>query len=249
MQKHLITASIPDRLRDSFDGDEMVLRIRNESADSVDFLLHGAIGEERVLQSWALRGFLADHRGKAVNVYINSPGGFVGDGVGMHNALAQHDGPTTAHIEGECYSAATIVAAGCDHVKMAETASYMIHRSWGLGIGNRHAMEELGEMMDMLDQQIALALSAHSNLSAAKILDLMDGKGKRDGTFMDADTALEYGFVDEVVRAKKKAKEKNATPHPEMIKAAREDFEAGRFVTSDELLDTIAVRMRMLELD
>ena len=65
-----------------------------------------------------------------ITIRINSPGGAVNEAVAIRTALMKHQAKKTIDIEGECCSAATIIAClpGA-RVRMAKGGDYMIHRA------------------------------------------------------------------------------------------------------------------------
>lgn len=170
-------------------------------AESVDLMVFDGIGKD----DWTGAGvgagdvaaFLSEHSGKPVNVRINSPGGLVNDGIAIHNALIQHDGVVTTTVEGISASAATIIQMAGSRVRMYENASMMIHKAWGIAVGNSALMLDVADWLDRADRQIAATYSAKSGRKPESMLRLMEGKV--DGTLMSADQALSEKFIDEIL--------------------------------------------------
>jgi len=214
--------------------------VHNADEEEVELLIFEQIGKD----PWFGDGvgakdvarFLADHKGKAVNVRINSPGGSVFDGITIHNALVQHDAKVTATIEGVAASAAGIVAVAADRVKIFENASFMMHRASTIAWGNVDTMLEVGELLTKIDDQIARTLGAKAGRSRSEILGFMKGKGKHDGTWLSAKEARDLGVVDEVI-------------------PVRNDKAGARNLTEDEVRAsqqaalTAEVRNRLAEID
>lgn len=174
--------------------------------DSVEMMVHGVIGDDWVgLDSGSVAGFLKEHRGKSVNVDINSPGGLAYDGVSIYNTLVQHDAPVNVNITGIAASAATIIAMAGDNIRIAENGSFMIHRAMAIGIGNQKVMLDLADFLDKLDNQIAVTYAARTGRKAETMLKLMDGAV--DGTTFSGAEAVAQGFANEVIPLKKKPKD------------------------------------------
>ncbi len=226
-QLEAIQFQCSDRAKNAMSSDLFRVAIRNEAdAEEAELLVYGAIGDnwfdENAVTAAGVADFLGENPGKNVRVRINSPGGLVFDGLTIHNALLAHKGRVKVTIEGVAASAATIVAAAGDEVEMYENASYMIHRAWGVAIGNTDDMLETGALLDKLDGQIARTLAARAGKPTSRIAGLM--KGKVDGTWMTADEAKAEGLVDKVIKLTRDTK--NEVPDdPQATVAAARDRE------------------------
>lgn len=195
---------LPERIRASLSDTDWRVYAKADD-DSVDLMLHGVVGDyTEKLDSRSVAGFLRQHSGKSVNVSINSPGGLVFDGIAIHNALSQHEGPTTATIEALAASASTIVALGADTVRMYDNAKWMVHRAWGVAIGNKDYMEDMADVLAKIDASIVNTYAAKTGASIEALTELM--VGKVDGTYMTAAEAKEWGFVDEIIVPKTQSK-------------------------------------------
>ena len=62
---------------------------------------------------------LKEHKGKALTVRINSPGGEVFDGAAIYNALKRHKGGVITQIDGIAASMASYIALIGSPVRMA----------------------------------------------------------------------------------------------------------------------------------
>lgn len=51
---------------------------------------------------------------KQINVYINSRGGDVGEGIGIYSQLKRHKAHKTAYIDGYACSIASVIPMACD---------------------------------------------------------------------------------------------------------------------------------------
>jgi ATP-dependent Clp protease, protease subunit len=162
------------------------------------------IGED----SWSGGGFTAKRMEavlrsigavKPVTVAINSPGGDVFEGMTIFNLLRAHKGEVTVKVMGIAASAASIIAMAGDKIIMGVGSVLMIHNSWGLTLGNRHAHAESMDVLGLIDGEMAAVYAARSGQSLADVVAMMDGeKHAADGTYMSAATAVEKGFADAV---------------------------------------------------
>lgn len=134
--------------------------------------------------------------GEELILEINSPGGSVYAGFEMYTALRQHKGHTAAEVYGIAGSAASVILAACDEVRMSPVANVMIHRSATYAEGNAEDMQETGQMLSTIDESI---LNAY--------MEKVGDKATRDQlraymaqeTFFTAEGAVELGLADSIL--------------------------------------------------
>lgn len=181
-------------------ADAVPLQIRSEDSGDgpLELMVHGTIGDYwEYLDSASLVGVLNENKGRDILMRVNSPGGSVFDGIAVHTALLNHDGKVTARIEGIAASAASFLTTAADEIEIAKAGSYMIHRAWGVAIGNTQAMADMAGVLNKLDGQIADLYSDRTGVKSDEIIDWM--VGEEDGTWFNASEALEHGFVDRIL--------------------------------------------------
>lgn len=197
--------SIPDSIRQACTAPaaEGWGIVYNVKAEEVEIRLDGVVGDEYTQSDAAsISKVLRANKGKPVTLRVNSGGGLAFDGVAIHNALAEHDGPTVGIVESLAASAAAVAVMGADTVKMFSNASFMIHESIGLAYGHAWEIRNLLEWMDRLDTQIAQTLADRTGLSMDVVTEQLKGKAG-DGTVFTADEALKAGYVNEIISVKK----------------------------------------------
>lgn len=132
-----------------------------------------------------------------VTVNINSPGGDMFEGLAIYNLLAEHPAEVTVRVMGIAASAASIIAMAGDKVLMGTGTMLMVHRAWGLTIGNHHDFAEAADMFQTFDDSMASIYVERTGLSDSEIVALMDGPNKNsDGTFLTVAEAIDKGFAD-----------------------------------------------------
>lgn len=136
---------------------------------------------------------------KNIVVNINSPGGDVFDGIAIFNDLFNFNGKVTVEITGLAASAATVIAMAGDEIVMAENASFMIHNAWGFSIGNKNDMREMADVLDKIDDSIAMTYAAKASVTKEEALEMMDKE-----TWLDASEAYDFGFVTKVRKMEEK---------------------------------------------
>jgi ATP-dependent Clp endopeptidase proteolytic subunit ClpP len=125
---------------------------------------------------------------------INSPGGWVFDGLAIFNLLKQHPANVTATVFGQAASAASVIAMAGDKIVMAEGAMMMIHRAWGVALGNAEDMLELAAVLDKVDGELAGIYARRTENEVKQVLAWMEKE-----TYFTGAEAVEAGFADETI--------------------------------------------------
>lgn len=130
-----------------------------------------------------------------ITVYINSGGGDVFAAQAIGNQLERSNATVTAHIDGLCASAATIVACHADKVIAAADSCYMIHPA-SMGVCDYLTAEDMRDCLKALDtiRENIVALYAKKT---GKSTDQC-GKWMDETNWWTAAEAKENGFIDEV---------------------------------------------------
>lgn len=136
-----------------------------------------------------------------VDVFLNSPGGDVYEGLAIMNALRAHEGSVTVFIEGMAASIASVIAVGgADRVVARPHAELMIHDAWSWSTGDADEMRKSAENLERISANLADIYSDKTGMSSDEVLDLMGAE-----TWFSASEALAAGFVDAVEDARRPA--------------------------------------------
>ena len=160
--------------------------------------IYDAIFPGLVSASW-VAAKLAEHPNLPVNLYINSPGGSVFEGIAIMHIVQRRNESTgvTAIVDGIAASAASVIAMGAGRIEAASAASsILVHRAWGLGMGNALDFGALAEELSRIDNQLAEVYAARTGMGADAILDIMS-----EDNLMPAAEAAELKFIDGVNEA------------------------------------------------
>ena len=172
--------------------------MKNDEEKSAELILYGSIGSDEYWDDISDKAFKQDieNLGDVENItlHINSPGGSVFSAVAIANTLKNHKAKITANIDGLAASAATIITSACDTVKMPKNALFMIHNPITFAYGNNQEMQKTVEMLDKVKNSIIETYLSKTKADKKTLSELMDNE-----TWMDAETAKEYGFIDEIV--------------------------------------------------
>jgi ATP-dependent protease ClpP protease subunit len=156
----------------------------------------------------------------------NNLGGYLKDGLTMHDLLAEHKSTKVTTIHGYCASAATVLAqcASKGKRRMSSNAFYLIHRAMNGTYGNANELREMLKLVEDTDNILAKLYAKRSGKDVSVFEELMD-RNNGNGVWLNADEALEYGLIDQVFEPNEKAvnmegimnlysKDKNLPPLP-----------------------------------
>jgi len=133
-----------------------------------------------------------------LHIYINSVGGDVFEGVAMYNILKRNRAKVIVDIDALAASIASVFAMAGDEIRMAENALLMIHNPWGMVIGDVNDFREaIDELEKVKDSSILPAYVSQTGMDEKEISKLMD-----EETWMSAQEALDYGFIDSISEGK-----------------------------------------------
>lgn len=141
---------------------------------------------------------------KDINLYINSPGGSVTDGLAIYDTMQYIKPDVQTICMGQAASmGAVLLAAGAPGKRMALPSSrIMIHQPWGGVQGQASDIQIQAQEIIRLKKMLTDYLSKHTGKSSEELTKDME----RD-FFMTAQDAEKYGLVDRVlVRGEQSAK-------------------------------------------
>lgn len=181
----------------------MAWRVSNRTPDEADIDIFDVIGDP--WDGTTAADFVKELRGltaQRINLHINSPGGYVSDGLAMYAAIQQHPAQITAIIESQAASAASFVAMAADHVAIFKNAQIMIHDAHGFAIGNAKDMRALADMLDEESNNIASIYADKAGGSTESWREAMQANEGMGSTYR-GQGAVDAGLADELMDAKK----------------------------------------------
>lgn len=133
-----------------------------------------------------------------INLYINSPGGSVFEGVAIHNMLKRHEATINVYVDALAASIASVIAMSGDTIHLYKNSMMMIHNPWTMAMGNA---AELRKQADDLDRIGGSAVQSYlqksgDSLTEEKLQEMLDAE-----TWLSADEAYSYGLCDVVLDA------------------------------------------------
>lgn len=130
-----------------------------------------------------------------INVYINSYGGEVKEGLGIYNLLKRNTAYKTAYIDGFACSIASVIPMACDKVIMGTNTLMMIHHA-SMGVfGNSEDLRKAANDIDVIDSASCSSYleKAGDKLNQETLTQLLDAQ-----TWLNAEQCLQYGLCDEI---------------------------------------------------
>lgn len=113
---------------------------------------------------------------KPVNLHIASYGGDVNCGLAMYNELKKIK-DLTVHIQGFCFSIATVIAMASEKIVMDTGSLFLIHKPLCMTYGNADDLQETIETLDKTEESILDIYENFSNLSRDELKEVMkEGK-------------------------------------------------------------------------
>lgn len=171
-------------------------------SDGSKLILEGVISDETwfgdEVSPAEFRAELNQHEGD-LTVHINSGGGDVFAGLSIYNALIDYDGKVTVRVDGLAASIASVIAMAGDEIIMSPGAMMMIHKPWTMIMGDVDELDKAKEVLEGINDSIVPIYANRTGLSQEKIVEMLDAE-----TWMTAEQAVEQGFADSLIEAKKK---------------------------------------------
>lgn len=150
-----------------------------------------------------------------LNLYINSYGGSVKEGLGIYNQLKRHAGQKTAYVDGFACSIASVICMACDKVVMGPNSLMMIHHASMSVYGNAEELRKAANDVETIDKASCSSylLKAGDKLNETTLNSLLDGQ-----TWLNADDCFKYGLCDVITGKEDKVIEEAKQHYKEYVK-------------------------------
>jgi ATP-dependent protease ClpP protease subunit len=159
-------------------------------SDSADVYIFDYIGGWEITARSFIEELKALRVGQ-INLHINSPGGYVFDGIAIQNSLKHHPANVTVYIDGLAASIASIIALAGDDLRIADNAYVMIHNPASIIWGDAKDMLKEAEVLSKIADGLAGDYSRKMDISLEEARALMD-----EETWYLGQEAVEAGFAD-----------------------------------------------------
>ncbi|MDP5274346.1 Clp protease ClpP [Chengkuizengella sp. 2205SS18-9] len=128
-----------------------------------------------------------------INLYINSPGGSVFEGIAIYNMLKRHNAKVNVYVDALAASIASVIAMAGNTIYMPKNSMLMIHNPWTIASGNAKEFRKQADDLDRIgnsSKQTYLQKSG-DKLTDEKLQEMLD-----EETWLSADEAFQYGLCD-----------------------------------------------------
>lgn len=153
-----------------------------------------------------LEAVLKENRDASViNIYINSEGGSVFDGIAIYNMLKRHRAYKRVFIEGFACSIASVIAMAGNSITMPKSSMMMIHNAWTIAMGNATELRKVADDLDQINVAIRQAYMNKVRISEEDLIDYMDKE-----SFLTAEECYDIGLctkIDDTIDESEKVEE------------------------------------------
>lgn len=132
-----------------------------------------------------------------INVYINSYGGEVAEGLAIYNSLKRHKAKIKTYCDGFACSIASVIFMAGDERVMSNASLLMIHNAWTWASGNANDLRKQADDLEVITQASINAYMENVNITEEEVKTLLDNE-----TWLSSQNALEYGFATSIVSEK-----------------------------------------------
>lgn len=130
---------------------------------------------------------------ETLNIFINSPGGVVFEGVAISSILKRHPANKIVHIDGLAASIASVIAMAGDEIRIALNGMMMIHDPWSIAFGTAEDMRREANALDKVRQTILASYVARASAPEDQLSEWMSAE-----TWFTAAEAVEAGLADTI---------------------------------------------------
>lgn len=127
-----------------------------------------------------------------IDVYINSYGGEVAEGLAIYNALKRHKAKIRTHVDGFACSIASVIFMAGDERIMPDTSLLMIHNPWTWATGNAKELRKQAKDLEKIGECSINAYLERVNISKDELTELLDNE-----TWISPSEAIDMCFATE----------------------------------------------------
>lgn len=192
----MIVPTVIDKINNS----ERVYDIYSRLLKDRIIIINGEIDNNLANSVVAQLLYLDSLNNEDISIYINSPGGSVTDGMAIYDTMNYINSDVSTIGMGICASMAAFLLSSGKKGKryVLPNSEVMIHQPLGGAQGQATEIKIAAEHILKTKDKLNKILSSNTG----KSLDIIEKDTDRDN-FMDANTALEYGIIDEIIENKK----------------------------------------------
>ncbi|MPT48260.1 MAG: Clp protease ClpP [Sphingobium sp.] len=128
-----------------------------------------------------------------LNIRINSPGGYVMEGLAIFNAIqreAAKGRKVTTYIDGLAASMGSVLAMAGSEIIMADNALMMIHNPWDCACGDADELRRAADKLDMIRDQLVNIYAKQTGMDNGALVAMLDAE-----TWLTPAEALAQNFI------------------------------------------------------
>jgi ATP-dependent Clp protease protease subunit len=137
---------------------------------------------------------IANDEDDEITLNIASNGGDIFAASEIYTMLKDSQKNIVVNVQGLAASAASVIAMAGNTVRMSPTSQMMIHKASVVTYGNADDLDHESEVLNSIDESIAMAYELKTGMNQTDILQLMATE-----TWMNAKVAVDKGFADEIM--------------------------------------------------
>jgi ATP-dependent Clp endopeptidase proteolytic subunit ClpP len=162
--------------------------------------LYGSIGYPGITSA-TFKSLLADcDPSQELVIRIDSEGGSVFDGLGIHDAITAWPGPVRAIVESSAFSIASFIAMAAGKVEITENGYLMLHNPYTVTEGDSEELQKQADLLGKLRDSMVSAYATKTGKSREEVEAAM-----RAETWLDAREAQASGYVDSILPTARKS--------------------------------------------
>ena len=149
---------------------------------------------ESDVSSYTLSKELAGLDVDTINVYINSYGGEVAEGLAIYNALKRHKAKIKTYCDGFAASIASVIFMAGDERTMSNASLLFIHNAWTSTYGNANELRKTADDLETMTQASINTYMSCVNITEEELKEMLDAE-----TWMAPQDALTMGFATSII--------------------------------------------------
>lgn len=158
----------------------------DDKEDDYEGKMHNVKELERLLEQNKNTGL--------IDIYINSHGGDVSEGITIYNILKRHKAYKRVFIDGLACSIASVIAMAGNAIYMPKSSMMMVHNCWTMAVGNAKELRKTADDLDKINELGIAAYMTKFKGTKEELKQLLDNE-----TYLTADECLEKGLCTKIV--------------------------------------------------
>lgn len=165
-----------------------------------------------------------------LELHISSPGGSLSEGVTAYNVLRSAPNEVHAYLDGDAFSAATLLVCAADYAEMPSNVLLMVHDPWvpSISPATIEEVRKTGAYLQATRRQVTEIYAERTKLPKREI-----GRMMRAETYLTAQEALGKGFIHNVTAASPAVQNRPLTDYDALDKERLAKMLGGRHLVRD----------------